>query len=116
MDSRQLKIKLPKAKWRHKWASYLGLFVRFKVSGRSMRPILKNGDVVFSDRSSSFQLGDIVVAKHPFKASCIVIKQIQNISMEGYELGGVNQKESTDSRQLGLFKKEAVLGKVMAKG
>lgn len=78
-----------------------------------MLPLLKEGDVIFTQKTDQLKLGDIVVAKHPFKDQ-VIVKQIQDASASGYELAGMNTEESTDSRNLGLFKSEMIVGKVVS--
>ena len=114
MDHRQLMQPIPRATWKEKWGSSIGIYKRFKVSGNSMLPLLRQGDFIFSQKSHSLKLGDIVVTKHPFKKEMVLIKRIEKISAEGYYLLGLNLAESTDSRNLGLFKKEAIFGKVVS--
>ena len=52
---------------------------RFRVTGESMLPVLKPGDVVLADllayRHSHPQPGDIVIARHPLRRDVILIKR-----------------------------------------
>jgi nickel-type superoxide dismutase maturation protease len=91
---------------------------RFRIVGNSMLPLLKPGDEVlvnfYAYQSSSPQIGDIVVLKHPEKPDLIVIKRIIDINQNGeYCVQGDNSLESTDSRHFGLIKRELILGKVV---
>jgi nickel-type superoxide dismutase maturation protease len=92
------------------------LLVKFKVIGHSMEPVIKNGEIVLI--SSLFYLfqkpkiGDIVAFND---AGEILIKRITGIHDQKYFLAGDNQKDSLDSRKLGLISKQKILGKVIYK-
>lgn len=80
-----------------------------------MLPILKDGDKVLVKPETNLQIGDIVVAKHPYKITPI-IKRITKISTGGKVfLSGDNPDESTDSRTFGEISIKDVLGKVICK-
>lgn len=78
-----------------------------------MLPDLKDGDVVLVKPSESYQIGDVVVAKHPFKQSVVLIKRVREINENDVFLIGDNPSESTDSRTLGNIPKKDILGKVV---
>ena len=78
-----------------------------------MLPNLKDGDKVLVKPHKSYQIGDIVVAKHPFKQSVVLIKRVSEVSEKGLILLGDNPAESTDSRTLGEISKKDILGKVV---
>jgi nickel-type superoxide dismutase maturation protease len=88
---------------------------RYRVEGYSMLPTLKHGEEVLVKPTETFQIGDIVVANHPFKQSIIIIKRIGEISEKGLFLLGDNPLESTDSRSFGEISQKNVLGKVVCK-
>ena len=94
--------------------SYIGYLQRNTVHGQSMEPLLHNGDIVFSKKTTTFNVGDIVIAKHPFQNKEI-IKQIAKITGEKIELRGLNNDESEDSRVYGSVAKKDVLRIVVAK-
>ncbi|MBU0690213.1 nickel-type superoxide dismutase maturation protease [bacterium] len=80
-----------------------------------MLPLLSpNDEVLITVKSNvSLQRGDIVVAKHPDDKDFILIKQIASIAEDGkIELIGLNQEESTDSREFGEVSREQIIGKV----
>lgn len=78
-----------------------------------MLPSLKDGDVVLTQPNESYQIGDIVVANHPFKHSVVLIKRVREIDENGFFLIGDNPSESTDSRTLGKISIKDILGKVV---
>jgi nickel-type superoxide dismutase maturation protease len=88
---------------------------RYRVEGDSMQPTLKHGEEILVKPTENFQIGDIVVANHPFKQSVIIIKRISEINEKGLFLLGDNPIESTDSRSFGEVLKKNVLGKVVCR-
>ncbi|MCU0238926.1 MAG: nickel-type superoxide dismutase maturation protease [Pyrinomonadaceae bacterium] len=105
-----------------KTATYIDIFwllldyyQRYRIEGNSMLPTLQNGDQVLVEKNENYQINDIVVAKHPFQKSVILIKRISEINEKGFYLIGDNASESTDSRTLGTFAKKDLLGKVICK-
>lgn len=93
---------------------------RFRVSGWSMYPTLKEGDDVFVDpqafRSSPPQVGDVVVARHPLVKDTWTIKRIQHRSETGeVELRGDEPIESGDSRGFGMVPESSLLGRVTSR-
>lgn len=85
----------------------------YRVTGNSMLPNLKDGDKVLVKPCESYQIGDIVVAQHPFKQSVVLIKRVSEIHENGLFLVGDNPAESTDSRTLGKISPKDILGKVV---
>lgn len=77
-----------------------------RVRGRSMLPALEPGAVVLF-RKRNVEKGDIVLAH---LASREVVKRVKNVEANSYYLVGDNRLESTDSRELGPVKKEAIQG------
>ena len=61
---------------------YFGFLKRVCVEGNSMLPTLKNGDEILVKSSKSFQIGDIILANHPYKTTKI-IKRIVEFSTGG---------------------------------
>ena len=92
-----------------------GLGKGFAVEGNSMRPALQNGDVVLIQANKAPEVGDVVVAQHPFKQSVRVTKRVARVDPAGYELRGDDPDESTDSRTFGLIERRLILGKVVCR-
>jgi nickel-type superoxide dismutase maturation protease len=93
---------------------------RFRVTGESMLPVLKPGDVVLADpfayRHSCPQPGDIVIARHPLRQDVTLIKRVSAVLEDGRcRLEGDNPAESTDSRAFGAVVPEQVRGRVTSR-
>lgn len=58
------------------------------------------------------QVGDIVLACHPFQRQLYLIKRIQSVSDHSYFLVGDNAAESTDSRVFHAVPLDCIVGKV----
>ena len=107
---------LPDANWLEEIAYIGGFREIFKIEGNSMFQALKNGDLVLINPSAELEIGDIVLARHPFKQSVKIIKRIAEIlSGEKYILLGDNLDESSDSREFGAISAKDILGKAESK-
>ena len=88
---------------------------RIRVSGDSMLPLIQDGDELLYASQSTYRSGDLVVARHPFK-NALLVKRVFAIDEDGhYDLRGDNAEESTDSRSLGNFAPQHVLGCVTSR-
>jgi nickel-type superoxide dismutase maturation protease len=86
------------------------------IDGDSMLPTLRPGDRVFVDLNAAINVGDIVLADHPFKSSIKIVKRLSSIEDDDrIFLSGDNPKASLDSRVLGTFKRSGVVGKVVSR-
>lgn len=84
----------------------------YRVSGHSMYPLLKDGQEISIQSCREYQVGDIVVVKHPIQSDVTIVKKIESIDSKGqFRLRGVNRLESSD--RFGLIQKEVILGKVV---
>jgi nickel-type superoxide dismutase maturation protease len=93
-----------------------GLRDIFRIEGDSMHPTLKEGDLVLINPQAELKVGDIVVARHPFKKSVNIIKRIADIMPgEKYILLSDNPEESSDSRQFGAIAAKDIIGKAEAR-
>jgi nickel-type superoxide dismutase maturation protease len=107
---------LPEAGWKEKVLFYLGRRRAILVEGDSMLPNLKNGDGILIDPDAPIAVGDIILAKHPFKKSVKILKRIAEIDQNGnYFLVGDNPAESTDSRTFGALSAKHILGKAVCR-
>ena len=95
---------------------FLGSRYKYVCEGKSMNPTLKDGEVVLVDREAKIEVGDIVIAKHPYELNSEVVKRIERINERGhYFLVGDNLEESSDSRHFGAVAREYIKGKVVAR-
>lgn len=89
---------------------------KYKISGKSMSPLLKPGNVVLTIQYLPIFLKpkteDIIVCKSP-GAGRILVKRITKIENNKYFVEGDNRTASTDSRQFGLIDKTDIIGKVI---
>ena len=87
-----------------------------RVVGNSMEGTIQEGDLVtyrkFNPKNNSLKVGDIVVASHPRTENKLIIKRINRIYQNKFDLRGDNYMSSTDSRELGLIDIDLIIGKV----
>jgi nickel-type superoxide dismutase maturation protease len=108
-----MKKVLRKSNWRERFLFLIGLRKAFRVEGNSMLPTLKDGDVVLISPRACGKVGDIVLAKHPFKKSVKILKRIKEFNAgDDAVLTGDNAEESTDSRTFGAVPVKYLLGRV----
>ncbi|MEM7345849.1 MAG: nickel-type superoxide dismutase maturation protease [Chloroflexota bacterium] len=93
---------------------------RVRVAGTSMLPHLQPGDeVLFNPRAyhhHSPQVGDLVIAQHPYQPDLRLVKRITDILDNGhYVIKGDNPTESTDSRTFGTVTAKHLLGQVTSR-
>jgi len=81
-----------------------------------MQPTLNNHDVVLIEQTSNVAVGDIVLARHPYKQSVKILKRVEAIDENGqFSLVGDNADESTDSRTFGTVSIEYIYGKAVCR-
>ena len=92
---------------------------RFRVTGASMSPTLEHGDWLIVDpgayQNEPPQVGDVVVAQHPFQSDVKIVKRITAvIDPNKYHLQGDNPSslESSDSRTFGPLPISHIQGQV----
>lgn len=84
---------------------------KFTVYGKSMLPVLKEGqDVVSMNWFYKVKVGDIVVIKQDGKE---MVKRVQKVQGNKVLVQGDNAQESIDSRQFGPVKMDQIVGKVV---
>ena len=108
---------LPKASFYEMALVFTGSRHKYICEGKSMNPTLKDGEVVLVDREfEKIEVGDIVVAKHPFEQTGEVVKRVSSINELGhFFLVGDNLEDSEDSRHFGAVEREYIKGKVIAR-
>lgn len=82
-----------------------------------MQPTLNNGDIVLVNKNAYTdtlpQIGDIVIARHPYQKDLTIIKRVAEITAEErLILHSDNPKAGSDSRQFGTISPSRILGKV----
>ena len=91
----------------------MGLRKTAIVSGNSMLPSLKNGDIVFfklyKEGKSELKPGQIIIFNHPLK-NIICIKRVSVINQNNIEVLGDNIQFSEDSNKFGLLNNEKIIG------
>ena len=93
---------------------------RFRVTGRSMTPLLRPGDEILIDPRAYWRsrpsVSDIVIACRPDRLDLRVIKRVKDISADGScFLTGDNLQASTDSRTFGWVSPDHILGRVICR-
>lgn len=92
------------------------LLMRFRVSGHSMEPTFKEGQILLvSSIPYLFQkrkVGDVVVIKDP-RDGRLLLKRIEKKEKDKYFVAGDNPASSTDSRTFGPIPRKNILGKVI---
>lgn len=93
---------------------------RFRITGNSMLPTLQPGQEVLMDprayESAPPQVGDVVVAQHPYRPQQKIVKRVCQTFADGRcLLEGDNPVQSTDSRIFGSVDKDLLLGKVVCR-
>ena len=91
---------------------------RVVVRGRSMLPALSAGERVLFDLLAYVlegpEVGDIVLARHPARAGVRMIKRVaqgEGLDPDYYWLLGDNAEDSTDSRTLGVFRRDDIVAR-----
>ncbi|MGK7934648.1 MAG: nickel-type superoxide dismutase maturation protease [Xenococcaceae cyanobacterium] len=93
---------------------------RFRVTGLSMTPLVQPGEEVLVDLNAyqkSFpQVGEVVIATHPYYADLNIIKRVVSVAKDGScFLQGENLVESSDSRFFGMVTLDQILGRVTSR-
>ena len=87
------------------------------VRGDSMRPTLAPGDHILVNPTAYAdtppEVGDVVVARHPFERERLIVKRVSSVDAEGRcFVVGDNPEESTDSHRLAALSPQLILGRV----
>ncbi len=97
---------------------FLGLRKSAIISGESMLPYLKEGDIVFFKKyktnKSILKNRQIVIFNHPIKNQKL-IKRINSVNQNNIKVLGDNIEFSEDSNKFGLINNEKIIGIVTSK-
>ena len=81
-----------------------------------MAPTLVDGDAILITPHARIAVGDIVLARHPYKQSVKILKRVDKINADGScDLAGDNPDQSTDSRTFGPIPSKDILGKAVCR-
>jgi phage repressor protein C with HTH and peptisase S24 domain len=80
-----------------------------------MLPLLAAGDELLIDPRAKLSVGDLVVARHPFRKDLRLVKTLVSLNGERAWLEGCNGVQSSDSRSLGALPTTLLLGKVSSR-
>ena len=114
----------------NKLLPFINQFRLFNISGRSMLPVLSDGDVVITtSRIDFYQRGSIIVFTHNINKEILFVKRIIGLPTEIFNYNGSfknirihpdeifvlgdNQLDSFDSRKYGPIKMDQVLAKII---
>ncbi|HRJ41382.1 MAG: nickel-type superoxide dismutase maturation protease [Caldilineaceae bacterium] len=111
--------RLPKSGWIEIFRWRFGRRHAFRVVGESMTPTLPPEAVIFFDPAayddSPPQVGDVVVARHPFQSGLQIVKRVAEVRENGrYTLHSDNPVGS-DSRGFGALPRSHILGRVTSR-
>ncbi|WP_221347989.1 nickel-type superoxide dismutase maturation protease [Streptomyces beigongshangae] len=83
-----------------------------EVTGPSMVPTLRHGDLLLVQYGARVGPGDVVVLRHPFQQDLLVVKRAAERREGGWWVLGDNAYAGGDSTDYGTVPEELVLGKV----
>ncbi|MEO9138857.1 MAG: S24 family peptidase [Jatrophihabitans sp.] len=83
------------------------MIFRVAVSGPSMVPTLRSGDVVLAVRRRRVQPGDVVLARYRSMPDRLVVKRVERSDDRGYRLVSDNPYAGGDSARHGVADVEA---------
>lgn len=95
---------------RQTWSAKLPKLLLRRVSGDSMQPILRSGQLVLAGGSRRLQAGQVVIVRHN---GIEKIKRIQQLEPDRLYVVGDNLSASTDSRHFGWLPRASVRGRVV---
>src|SRR5689334_6301849 len=87
-------------------------FFAARVSGPSMAPTLRSGDLILARRTTSARPGDVVVARFRGRPDLLVVKRAVRPEAGGWWLVSDNEFTTDDSRAYGVAD---VVGRVVVR-
>ncbi len=114
-----MKETLPKSGWRELFAWRFGRRHAFRVERESMTPALPPGAVIFFDPAAydnnAPQVGDLVIARHPFQSDAQIIKRVAEIREDGRYVLRSDNPAGSDSRGFDSMPRGHILGRVTSR-
>ncbi|GGS27169.1 nickel-type superoxide dismutase maturation protease [Streptomyces griseoviridis] len=83
-----------------------------EVTGPSMVPTLRHGDLLLVHWGARIRPGDVIVLRHPFQQDLLVVKRAVELREGGWWVLGDNPYAGGDSTDYGVVPEELVLGRV----
>ena len=87
----------------------LSFFIR-QVKGQSMQPTLNAGNLLIASKKFELHKGSLVIAKVNGRE---IVKRVIDIKGSKVFIVGDNAEHSTDSRTLGWFSVDQIIGKII---
>ncbi|MBI3957391.1 MAG: nickel-type superoxide dismutase maturation protease [Chloroflexi bacterium] len=114
-----MKETLPKSGWRELFAWRFGRRHAFRVEGESMTPTLPADAVIFFDPAAydddAPQVGDVVIARHPFQSGLQIVKRVAEIREDGRYVLHSDNPAGSDSWGFGSIPRGHILGRVTSR-
>ena len=85
----------------------LGVWHRVRVSGQSMTPTLRDGDIVLVRYGAAVRPGDVVLARFRGGLDVLVLKRAVRVQDGGWLLASDNVRAGSDSAQYGVAEVQA---------
>jgi len=85
----------------------LGVWHRVRVSGQSMTPTLRDGDIVLVRYGAAVRPGDVVLARFRGGLDVLVLKRAVRAQDGGWMLASDNARAGSDSAQYGVAEVQA---------
>jgi nickel-type superoxide dismutase maturation protease len=86
-----------------------------EVSGPSMYPTLRHGDLLLVRYGAEPRAGDVAVLRHPFRQELLIVKRLAGRRESGWWVLGDNPAAEGDSRSFGAVPRELLLGRVLGR-
>ena len=88
--------------------------IEVRVHGNSMWPTFRDGDTIEANTDTIAQVGDIVIAKHPWK-DLHIVKRVKHIQSGGYFLEGDNPDPTgtEDSHNFGVVPESLIIAAIL---
>lgn len=86
---------------------------RVRIIGPSMEPHLCNGDWWLAFPRHVYQVGDVVLLRHPLRPELTLVKRLSERRESGWWVRGDNPESSDDSRAFGVILDGQILARLV---